>query len=423
MPLLLLLHGFAAFDNLTPGVADWNNAVASLHIGVLLSGPLVAGIGAFTATRERRRKLEYLRVLSARHPAAGPAAELTAVVLWALVGYAIVTAAVLVTTASNSGWGSPHLLWLATGAGGLALHAVLGYLVGRLWPRVWVAPAIAVLTYLLATAIQGQPNAGYYFLSTVTTRPADAFHTLNSALFAGQLAWYVGLAASLVLLWAAGLTARGRGHLLAASGLAVAVTATGASSVYGSETRALIDKRTPVEYRCTPAQPTVCVHPVFRPGLPELAAAFARLDRRTRGTPLEFDRVEQRPYRLLSRFPSEARVFAVDDLGAGYVTRALTSYVSHQLDSRSPRCQSPPPGGDNEQAAKRDWLTSVQLNQVVVSWLTETRTGALGIPAVARSADWFGTLSESEKRTWLAEHFQRFATCQLDPADFRGRTA
>lgn len=209
LPLLLGVHRFAAFSKLTPGVADWNNAMASLNVAVMLTGPLSAGIGVFAATRERRRGLQYWRVLSTRHPAAGPAAELAALLVWVLLGYAVVAAAVLGTTAWHSDSGGPHLLWLVSGAAGLGLHAVVGYLLGRLWPRIWVAPVVAVLTYLLAALIQARSGSSYYFLSAVTTRPADAFDTLNSALFTGQLGWYVGLAATLLLAWAASLTARG----------------------------------------------------------------------------------------------------------------------------------------------------------------------------------------------------------------------
>lgn len=416
LPLLLLLHGFAAFRELTPGVADWNNAVASLHVGVLLSGPLVAGIGAFTATRERRRDLAYLRVLGTRHPAAAPATELAAVVLWALVGYAVVAAAVLLTTAWNPDRGSPHLLWLMTGVGGLALHAVVGYLIGRLWPRVWVAPAVAVFTYLLAAMIQAQAGAGYYFLSAVTTRPADAFHTLNSTLFAGQLAWYLGLAVTLVLVWAAGLTTRRRGRLLAVSAVTVVVAIIGASSVYGSDTRALLDTGSPVDYRCAQEHPIVCVHPAFQSGLPALAAAFTQLDDKVQGTPLEFERVEQRPYRVLSRLPSEARVFAVDDLEQGYAIQAVDSYVRHQTQSGS-GCQ--PPSSSTNQADTQDWLTRYGLNEVVISWLTGTpRPDALNLPAVSHSAHQFRNLSESDKRAWLAEHYQQLVDCQLSPTEF-----
>lgn len=185
--------------------------------------------------------------------------------------------------------------------------------------------------------------------------------------------------------------------------------------MYGTHTRVLLEIDS-VDYRCSEGHPTVCVHPAFHSGLPDLAAAFARLDDKVAGTPLEFDRIEQQPFKVLSPSPSETKAFSVQDLGSGYVTEAVDSYVSHSTQSYSPGCTLP----DNreDQAAVSEARIAAGLNDVVLAWLTDTAVPEGSKRKVSHSADQFHDRSAAEKRTWLAEHYRQLRDCQLTPDDF-----
>ena len=146
--LLIALQGWLSFAQLTPGVDVWNESSAAVLAGVQLSGPFAAGIAAWIGGREYRDRSQNFRRLAARHPMVESLTELLATLTWVLLAYLVVTLILMVKTAIGATYGSPQVLWLTAGACGVALLTVLGFVLGRALPRIWVPPLVAIGTFL-----------------------------------------------------------------------------------------------------------------------------------------------------------------------------------------------------------------------------------------------------------------------------------
>jgi hypothetical protein len=408
LPLLFGVSAVAAFRFLWPGFSVWDNASAAVVSSVFLLGPLAAGLAAWAGTRERRRRTEYLRLLTARHPTAPPLVELAAALIWPLVAYAAVTAAVFAKTAVNATWGHPNGLWVAAGAAGLALHAVVGYIAGRAFPHVWLPPTVAVVAYVVAAWGNLQYRKPWFFLSAVNTQEGGVFDRLNSTLFAGQIAWYLGLAGTAVLAWITISTPRRRAITLACL-VAAATLAGGGAAVVRAQHNRLDTKPADFAYRCSATQPEICVHPAFANELPALTREFTALHRRVADTPLDFVRLEQR-----ARPGTGAFTINYIETSGGTAKLALSSYLFAEVE---PEHRCPPAGVDIQSREAGDYFF---FQRLVVAWLLDDPSMAAPVRPEQRAAlAWFAGLTVEQQREWFASHYQQFTTCALTREDFR----
>ncbi|MBG0568653.1 hypothetical protein [Actinoplanes aureus] len=408
LPLLLFLQAMAAVRFMPAGIDLWASVPAATAMAVLLTGPLAAGVAAWSAQREARRGTRYLRVLSARAEIVVPLTEVAAATIWPLVAYLTITVALAVETAVGPGWGQLNVLWLGAGALGLALHAVTGYVVGRLVPRLWTPPLVALGSYLLAVWNQRQSGEWWYFLSPVTIQVVDGFDRLNNDLFLGQMLWYAGAAGVCFLAWVWLVAGNRRGQIVGAGTVAAAVAAAGAMIVVTQDNRPF-DGPTTFAYRCAGQAPQVCVHPAFTPALPELQAAFTTVAGRLAGTPGEPTRLEQRP-RGLGGAPSPgAHAFAVDELTDGYAAGAVQEYVTLLLLDRC----------EQDIAPIEHRLEGRALTTIIFAWLVGGQFDPLyANDAVVRAAQWFTERTDTQRHAWLVEHYEQVVTCSLHPEDF-----
>ncbi|MGH3715241.1 MAG: hypothetical protein ACRDT4_17525 [Micromonosporaceae bacterium] len=405
LPLLFVVPAAAAFSTLWSGFSVWDNATSAVVTSVFLAGPLAAGLAAWAASRERRRRTGYLRLLGARHPLAGPVMELAAALAWSVVAYLAVAVAVFTKTATGGAtWGGPNWLWVATGGAGLVLHVIAGYVTGRAVPRPWWPPTVTILAYVFAGWNLSQWGEWWYFLSPVTVAEADVFHQLNTTLLAGQLAWYAGLATAIAALWM--LLPTGR-RLPSATFLVagLALTGLGATTVVQQDQR-FYTQQAGFSYQCTSTQPQVCVHPAFASELPALRRGFLALHERVAGTPADFSRVEQR------QAPGDGG-FTISYLpsGAGNAHVAVEEYLWATIKPR----ECPPPGVTDERASDYSFH-----QRMVFAWLSG---GPLDITALRpqqqSSLRWFAALPESKRREWFAAHYEELIDCELTAEDFR----
>ncbi len=274
---------------------------------------IAAGIAAWVATREGRRKTGDLLATTARAAWARQATVLAATAFWMVLAYLAGVAVIYLQTALQATWGGPPLWPVAVGVVGVAASCAVGFTCGTLFPGRFTAPIVAVAVFAAwfvgVNAANKVSNLSSLkgtsaLLVTATGRPQNTdvgvyYHvppdvSIAQVMFmGGVLLVMVGL---LALLPAArvpgvrGLSFAGRRRLImvAAAGIACGVAASATafwmagtaqySFMTGWEIPALHDAADdqPIPYTldCTGSAFKVCIHPAFEPYLGAMSAAL-----------------------------------------------------------------------------------------------------------------------------------------------------
>ncbi len=393
VPVLTLLGAVAAWRALLPGVAYWDDAVAALFASVRVLGPASAALAAWVALREHR--LGHLRGLSPRSPAVGPLLDLLLLGVITLSAFVVVSAIVAVKTLISAQAGHPQVMGLLAGALTLLGYTVIGYLAGRLVPRLPTVAVAAAVTYLWGFL---RPGSWTDLLPPPGVEHVRPFAGLRTELLAGQALWSLGLGTLLVSGYLLALTRRAR---LLVPLLASAVLITGTTLWIRDQQRAALTPRA-FEYACRQWPLTVCVHPALGSALPSLEDALTPLATRLSGTPGRFTRVEHRPDNAFPR-PSHGVVYIhLRDLSPGYEHRAEQEIEISLLDART--CGDP------------GHATGARYSALISAWLLDEAPPRL-IEATAAHA--FERWTERERRHWLRLHYARYHSCTLRGKDFR----
>ncbi len=275
---------------------------------------IAAGIAAWTATREGRRKTGDLLATTARAAWARQATVLAATAFWMVLAYLAGVAVIYLQTARQATWGGPPLWPVAVGVVGVAASCAIGFTCGTLLPGRFTAPIVAVAVFAawfvgvaaannvnnasngmkgtsaLLVAALGRPQntdvGAYYHV------PPDV-SIAQVMLMGGVLLVMVGLLALLPaarvpgargLSFAAGRRLTVVAAAGAACGVAAAATAFSLagtarySFTTGWEIPALHDAADdqPIPYTldCTGSAFKVCIHPAFEPYLGAMSAAL-----------------------------------------------------------------------------------------------------------------------------------------------------
>jgi hypothetical protein len=311
VPLLLALFYFDSFRTAAgfPPVWTVRSSVITSHM-VADFGPFAAGLAAWVASREGRRKTGDLVATTVRPAWARQASALGATLFWLILTFLVGVAAVYIDTALNATWGGPPLWPVAVGVVELVTFTVIGFTAGALFPGRFTAPLAAIGTFLLAeigfhAALQVKPNGSTYgLLSTATAVPLTddgVFYRVAPDLAITQVMFMGGITVALLgvlalapvfrlsyrgllsavsrvgrWLFVAGVALLAAGVVAAATGFALAGTAK--MGVSGWDIPALHDAASdqPIPYTpdCAGTSFKVCVHPAFSA---YLAAANAEL--------------------------------------------------------------------------------------------------------------------------------------------------
>lgn len=328
-PLLVFLGALATWRGLVHGVRIWDVTGTALLGAIQLMGPVSAGIAAWAAGRERRRKLRYLRVLGVRNAAALPLIQLTAAVIWAVAAYLLVVVFFVARSGAGHYYGSFSIGPPAAAVAGLALHVVAGFAIGLALPWPMVPPLVVLLAYVYEGWNFDYGGRPRYLLSPVTVEQADPFHTWPRGLFAQQSAWYVLVAGSVVLALALALTRNRR--LVLALVVSLGLAGVAADSLRGFHGHFFAAQPPLFTYSCAQSTVRVCVHPAFGPALPDLLTAFGNVQRRLDGTPVPASSFRQLP-RGPQVPPGPGQPIHLDDLSAGYAERAAAEFTQGLLD-------------------------------------------------------------------------------------------
>ena len=151
VPLLVALFYFDSFRTAAgfPPVWTVRSSVITSHM-IADFGPFAAGLAAWVASREGRRKIDDLVATTVRPAWARQASALGATLFWLLLTFLAGVAAVYIDTALHATWGGPPLWPVAVGVVEVVTFAVIGFTAGALFPGRFTAPLAAIGTFLLA---------------------------------------------------------------------------------------------------------------------------------------------------------------------------------------------------------------------------------------------------------------------------------
>jgi hypothetical protein len=319
LPILAALFYFNAYRTAAGYPPTWPLR-ASVVTGpnLIFFSVIAAGIAAWVATREVRRKTGDLLATTARAVWPRQATVLAATVFWMVLAYLAGVAVIYLQAAFQATWGGPPLWPVAVGVVGVAASCAVGFTCGTLLPGRFTAPVVAVAVFAAwfvgvnaannvnnfenVSSAKGSPAL---FVSTDSGRPQNHdvgvfYHVLPDVSIAqvmfmgGVLLVTVGLLALLPAARIPGVRdlslAAGRRWLtvLAAVGVACGVAASAtAFSLAGTARYSLTtgwgipalhdaagDQPIPYTLDCTGSAVTVCIHPAFEPYLSAMSAAL-----------------------------------------------------------------------------------------------------------------------------------------------------
>jgi hypothetical protein len=323
LPVLAALFYFNAYRKAGGYPPTWTLR-ASVITGpnLIFFSVIAAGIAAWVATREGRRKTGDLLATTARAAWARQATVLAATVFWMVLAYLAGVAVIYIQAARQATWGGPPLWPVAAGVVGVAASCAVGFTWGTLFPSRFTAPVVAVAVFAawfvgVAAAnsvndfgdVSSAKGTPALFVATDGGRPRNVnvgvyYHASPDVSIAqvmfmgGVLLVMVGLLAlvpaarvpgvrglsfapgwRLTARWLTVMAAVGVACGVAASATAFALAGTARYSLAaGWEIPALHDAADdqPVPYTldCTGSAFTVCIHPAFAPYLGALSAAL-----------------------------------------------------------------------------------------------------------------------------------------------------
>jgi hypothetical protein len=260
--------------------------------------PFVAGVAAWTGSRDGRRETVDLVAVTARPRWTGRLATWAATTCWAVAAYLGCVAVIYGMTARQAGWGGPPWWPVAVGAAGVAALCAIGFAAGVYLPSRFTAPLTAVIAFFALNVSHTLTHFGSTYAQILPVRAgyatgseAGVFYPYLPDVSIAQLMLLLGLtAAALGLLglpaasggrWlrvgAAAVTVAG----LLAAGTGVALAGTIRTEVNGAVIPALHDAANdrPIVYTpvCAVAVVPVCVHPAYRAYLPDVTTALTPL--------------------------------------------------------------------------------------------------------------------------------------------------
>ncbi|MEX1157940.1 MAG: hypothetical protein WEC79_03295 [Thermomicrobiales bacterium] len=310
-PLMALVACWYADSRMSPiGVSLWRHNSAQIGETLILLAPLMGGVAAWAAGRDRRRGVSDLLATTPLPAARRQLSGWGGTLVWGIAAYLVAGAFIVMVTLRANAWGTPSLAPVIIGLLTIVAASAIGYLVGSLIPSRLAPPLVPVALFLSI----GLLNSGWFHDDSVTL--LSPWTLIDRQLFQNPEAVFYEPAPLHPLpmsLWLVGLTglalagvvlARRRG-VAVWSGLACSavVAATGAALLLNAYDdvfqfgvpweRAELVPYTPV---CVERSIPVCAHPAFESLLDEQADRIDLLIEPLRWLPGAPARAEQLPY-------------------------------------------------------------------------------------------------------------------------------
>ncbi len=282
-PLILAAAWFASwygmYATMPRNIYLWTETSRVVKDSILTIGPLVAGLSAWAAGRNRRRGMGDLLSTTARPAASRDLLTWAGVALPCVAVYAGLIVLLGVPTALNATWGMPLPGYLLVGLVALLMDSALGFAAGYYLPGRFTAPLVAVGLYVGHLLPMGLEDLGVNF---TLLSPAAYSNTGTGGVFyemprlaAQQSLLFGGLCGAALAGVALGeCGARGKARVALAACLTAAVVglviALRTEDLYTSLDESEVVSFEPV---CKEGGITVCIHPAYASVLPENAEA------------------------------------------------------------------------------------------------------------------------------------------------------
>jgi hypothetical protein len=303
LPLIAALFWFDSFRGTVALPPLWSArmfyAMAQGHV-LIDFGPFVAGVAAWMASREGRRRTTDLVAVTAAPRWTGRLVTWAATTCWALAAYLACVGVLYAFTAQRVGGGAPPWWPAAVGAAGVVAFSAAGFAAGAFFPGRFAA-ALAAFGAFLALLVSSQASfrteqgstSTYALILPVNSQGSNG---LDSGVFypylpdvpIARLMVLAGLAAAALGLL--GLPAASGGRRLRrvaaavtvagllAAGTGVGLAGTARLEAHGEVIPALhdaaSDRLIPYTPVCSHAAVPVCLHPDYRSYLPTVTAAL-----------------------------------------------------------------------------------------------------------------------------------------------------
>ena len=399
--VIVVISVWSALVSLRTGIPLAGDATAGITTSTAYTTPLVAAFFAVSSSGRRANGL-YIRAMGAAR--SGYTAYLPHLVALAVILLLACGTSVLVVGVALGGYHAYGIMifsWLAVWAAALLLGGAIGYLIGLVpVPRIVSAPlAFAAVfgAWSLASTLHSGGHLTYGGLSLfpVMTNTTNAFVRYLHVTPAGQVEFFIGLTVLVVTL-SAMIFSRRRGLLAAVATASFVLSTVGGAMVLASDGQVTTGYNAR-DYRCVESGFTVCVHPAYVDGLPQIVAAFTELRTRVAGTPLEFTRLEQNVQGIGERVSHGAKSLYIEDFSSGFASQSVARFVQKYGGSAS--CTSYEAGA---------------VESVVDGWFTATPSWvSLSNAAEAPIAQAFEQQATERNIEWLLAHYAEYEACTL----------
>ncbi|WP_433136345.1 hypothetical protein ACQPZ8_29490 [Actinomadura nitritigenes] len=348
LPVLTVLVWVSPYGRSLAEPAVWPRRAEVLQETLLGVGPVMAGAGAWTASREHRARMRDLLASTARGAWARTLPGWAATALWGLAFLAAATGVLYGLTGRAATWGGPPWWPVAAAAAMLSAFCAGGFTAGALLPGRFVAPLTAIGAFVLLVAAASLESAGHAValvspVGAVTDPYRPLFFRTGSAVPEVQVAFAAGLIALAIGALAfpaaaAGRVARSAGAVLAAVGTGTAGTALWlAGTGHIAEDSGTVtlprlesaDVGRPIAYTpvCGGRGIQVCVHPAFKTRLDESVAALRPVTGQLAGIAGVPSRIDER---ILPKGPELAPTVL-------YTPAPLGAYSGRRIDDQAAR--------------------------------------------------------------------------------------
>ena len=407
----------------------WQDTSRSVQLTVIFVGPLVAGLSAWVADRNRRRGMGDLLSTTARPSALRDLTTWAGTALWGIAVYALLAVVVGIATLLHATWGAPLVGYLLVGLLAMVADSALGFAAGHWLPGRFTAPFVAVSLYVAHLMPLGATNFGltYELLSPATfgyLPGTDVFYQVPQVAIRQSL-WFAGLCGIAL----AAVALKGGGARKIAR---IALAASVAVTVVGLVTTLTVEETweeygygeagdVPFKPVCQEGEITVCVHPAYEKLLTEAARTVNEVAEPLVGIPgvptraLQVggpktipDEAKTKNVALFSTFDPWGNLVK-EEVAYGFVQNETAMYGPPNIAGEGEFTEE-----DLRRCGKvrhrKDFDLAYEAQAVVGRWLTERAGGRVyenlgGCPNANELVDRFAALDPAEREAWLRQNF------------------